>query len=306
MQKITIGIITFKRPQGLKKLLNSLAKQETDKSISIIVVDNDKKNEAKIITESLGEKYPIDINVFTESIRGVVAARNKVIVEFLKTDSEALIFIDDDEWPVNSNWIEKLVETQEAFAADAVCSDVNIIPETNQIDWVQNVLLRSRDKRVSLIKDFFTGNLLLMRKVLEDINPAFDERFATTGSEDLHFSIKFNHLDYKAYYTPEAPLQEIFYTSQANLKWFFLRGYRTGESSTRANIYEGKFPSVHMYILYKFFGRLIKALYTIGKSLIFLNKGYLARGLFYVGSTLGTPAGFFDLKYNEYNTVHGK
>ena len=309
MKKITIGIITYMRPIGLEKILRSFKSQKLDNiDLSIIVVDNDATGEnQKVINKLKDEGYPFKLDIFVETKRGIVAARNRTVSEFLKTDAESMIFVDDDEWPVHDDWVMKLIEVEEEYNADIVYSDVFVIPETDKISWAKKAF-SSNDNGdiIRPTKSFYTGNLLVKRHVYETLNPPFDKRFAMTGSSDLHFCIKANNKGFKAYYTPEAPMEEIFPTTRATLKWFFLRGYRTGEGSTRANMYEGKILSVYFYIIFLFAGRFVRAIQMFIQSLLTFDKGYLAKGITYVGATIGTVTGLFGLKYNEYNTIHGK
>jgi glycosyltransferase involved in cell wall biosynthesis len=309
MKKISVGVITYMRPIGLEKILSSLKSQSLENiELSVIVVDNDGTGEnQKVIDKLINESYPFKLELFVERTRGIVAARNRVVSEFLKKDDESLIFVDDDEWPVNNDWIEKLLEVEHNYNADIVYSDVNIIPETDKINWVKLAYRsNSNGETIRPTKSFFTGNLLVKRYVYETLNPPFDERFTMTGSSDLHFSIKAINAGYKAYYTPEAAVEEIFPVSRATLKWFFLRGYRVGEGSTRANIYEDKTFSIFFNVIYKFFGRIIRAIQMFIQALFTFNKGYLAKGCTYIGAAIGTITGLFGLKYDEYSKVHGK
>jgi len=309
MQKICIAIITYKRPLGLKKLLNILKLQELNNNIlSIIVVDNDATGKNTDIVEELKkDNYPFELNLFVEKKRGIVAARNRTVEEFLKTDIEYFIFIDDDEWPVSNDWVLKLIEAQEMTNADIVYSDVYIIPESEEIAWAKDAFrVQNSESNIVSIKKYFTNNLLIMRKVLENMHPLFDERFAMTGSSDLHFSIKANNLGYKAYYTPYAPVEEVFPLSRATYKWFFLRGYRIGDGSVRANIYEGTFPKIFFHIIILILGRFIRTFQMFFKSLFTFQKSYFLRGIIYLGAFIGSITGLFGLKYNEYKNTHGE
>ena len=310
MKKISVGIITYMRPLGLEKILSSLESQVLENiELSVIIVDNDATGaNQKVIDKLKKEGYPFKLELFVERERGIVAARNRTVSEFLKTDSESMIFVDDDEWPVGNNWIEKLVEVERDYNADIVYSDVNIIPETDNINWVKTAY-RSNGNGDSIrpTKTFFTNNLFVKRHVYEELNPPFDSRFAMTGSSDFHFSLKVINSGFKAYYTPEAAVEEIFPKTRATFKWFFLRGYRVGEGTTRSHIYEsGSFFSLSKYIFYKFIGRFIRAIQMFSQSLFTFNKGYFAKGCTYIGAAIGTIAGLFGLKYQEYNKIHGK
>lgn len=307
MTKIYIAIITYQRPVGLCKLLLALKTQCVDGiEVSVLVVDNDCTGANSKIVNSLLLEYPFGLILVEEPKQGIVAARNRAVNEFLKSDSEILVFIDDDEWPVNDDWLISLRVIQEATACDIVYSDVYTIPETRQIQWVETALRPKRNnKSISGIKKFYTNNLLVTRKVLEKVVPAFDGRFALTGSSDLHFSIKCVHAGFQAIYTPFSPVQEIFPTSKATMKWFFLRGYRSGEGATRANIYEGTFPGTYIRCMGMGGVRFLYGMWQLIKAIIMLDKSLLANSLLRLGSSIGTFAGFFNLSYNEYRTSHG-
>lgn len=310
MKKISVGIITCMRPIGLEKILTAIKSQSLENvELSVIVVDNDATGEnQKVIDKLIAEGYPFKLELFVERTRGIVVARNRVVSEFLKKDTEGLIFVDDDEWPVNNDWIMKLLEVEDKYNADIVYSDVNIIPETDKISWADLAYRsNSNGEDIRPIKSFFTNNIFVKRHVYETLNPPFDSRFEMTGSSDLHFCLKANNKGYKAYYTPYAPVAEIFPESRATLKWFFLRGYRRGEGATRAYLYESANTlSFVSHLVYKFLGRFVRAIQLFIQSLFTFNKGYLARGVTYIGAAIGTIAGLFGLKYNEYNTIHGK
>ncbi len=308
MTKICIAIITYKRPLGLHKLLLALQTQHVQGvELSVLVVDNDCTGVNSKIVDSLHHKYLFNLMLVEEPERGIVAARNRAISEFLNSSAEVLIFIDDDEWPVNDDWLMCLYTTQKQTNCDIVYSDVFTVPETIQIEWVKTAFRpREQKKSISEINKFYTNNLLIIREVLEKIRPAFDKRFALTGSSDLHFSIKCIRSGFKAIYTPFAPVQEIFPTSKATLKWFFLRGYRSGEGATRANIYEGTFPKTHIECIGMGGARFLYGLWQLTKALFTLSKPLLANALLKLGSSIGTFAGFFNLNYNEYRSTHGE
>jgi succinoglycan biosynthesis protein ExoM len=274
--------------------------------VGVLVVDNDCTGENSKVIGSLPSGYPYQLKLVEEPQRGIVSARNRAVDEFLKSDAEVLVFIDDDEWPVSNDWLMTLVNTQREESCEIVYSDVYTVPESKKIKWVEDAFRINKQKReVSEIKKFYTNNLLITRKVLEEVSPVFDERFAMTGSSDLHFAVKCIKSGFRAVHTPFAPVQEIFPASKATFKWFFLRGYRSGEGATRANIYEGEFPITHLKCIGMGGARFIYALWQFIKAGILLNKGMLANAIFRLGASLGTFGGFLNLKYHEYKVTHG-
>ncbi len=307
--KVLIGIITYQRPKGVKRLLEALLFQDLGSAIKaeILVVDNDCTGVNPKVIEDLSPNAPIKINIVSEAERGIVNARNKAVQYFLQTDFHALVFIDDDEWPTKTNWLQTLVNTQIQTKADVVTSKVNVRAEDSSEKWVEKVLGYGSHikKNVEPTNRFYTNNLLITRRVLEKINPAFDIRFAFTGSSDLHFCIKCQQAGFKAIYTPEAPVEEIYPASRSNLRWFFLRGYRAGEGATRATLYEGKFPTAYVNCLAMSGVRFTRGTFNVLIGLTTINKAMIARSFLQFGSAMGTIGGFFGISYQEYKTIHG-
>ncbi|MDQ4139919.1 MAG: glycosyltransferase family 2 protein, partial [Bacteroidota bacterium] len=202
--KVLIAIITYKRPKGLKRLLEALQQQELSNGIQaeILIVDNDCTGVNLKVIDELTPTATIKLTLVEESEKGIVSARNKAVEYFLQTSFQALVFIDDDEWPSAANWIQTLVNTQKQTLADIVTSHVQVKAENSSEKWVEKVLDFGRHlkKDVEPTNRFYTNNLLILRRVLETIVPAFDIRFAFTGSSDLHFCIKCQQAGFKAIY----------------------------------------------------------------------------------------------------------
>lgn len=307
--KALIAIITYNRPNGLRRLLQALQEQQVSTAIhaEILVIDNDCTGENPKIVAELAPTATFRLHVVEAPEKGIVSARNKAVWYFLQTKFEALIFIDDDEWPCETSWLQILVNTQMQTKADIVTSRVYVLAEDPAKKWVEKVLGYGRNSKRKLAptKRFYTHNLLIMRSVLVVISPAFDIRFAFTGSSDLHFCIKCLQAGFKAIFTPDAPVKEYYPASRSHLRWFFLRGYRSGEGATRATLYEGSFPVAYLSCLGMFGFRLLRGFYSAILGVLSVNKALIARSFMQVGSALGTLGGLFGISYQEYKTSHG-
>ena len=98
MEKVTIAIITCKRPIWLARLLDALQEQvfSENLTLSILVVDNACDKETKdIVDKRRSGRIPIHYDV--EEQAGIVYARNKCVSITTSMNSDYLIFIDDDE-----------------------------------------------------------------------------------------------------------------------------------------------------------------------------------------------------------------
>jgi len=303
----TIAIITCRRPIWLKRLLESLIKQNVDDSttLSILVVDNACEQVTQAVVEQIATSSPFKITYASEQTQGIVAARNKCVTEFLKTNDQYLFFIDDDEWPANDNWAQTLLHKQQQYNADIVTSHILSVGEQGTPKWaVELIYGKNACKEGDVINKFYTNNLLITRHVLENIAPAFDIRFAMTGASDYHFALKCTKFGYKCVYT-DAPVVEEFPKSRATVKWFLRRGFRSGIGFTRSHIFEDKLLDAIIHCSFMASVRFVRGIGYCLLGAITLNKTTFVNGIFRFCSAAGTIAGFFGIKHEEYKTIHG-
>ena len=109
---LTICIATYRRPQGLRALLDSLNAMSFDASLaslSIIVVENcpDAPAEASLGDVSKLSRWPL--RYVTEHNRGIVAARNRALDE-VGERADLIAFLDDDE-TVSEDWLNAMLTT---------------------------------------------------------------------------------------------------------------------------------------------------------------------------------------------------
>jgi len=308
MTKVTICIITCRRPIGLKRLLDALDQQQisSDTEMDIIVVDNACDQTTTELVSKLHTKNKYKIRYFEEPEPGIVAARNKCVTEFLLSDSEFLLFIDDDEWPESNNWAQKMLDAQKKYSTDIIASHVISVGEPGTPIWATELLYgKNNFTEGQTLEIFYTGNLLLSKNILEVMQPAFDKRFALTGTSDFHFALKCKNAGFTAFYT-NAPAIEEFPKSRAAISWFAKRGYRSGFGFTKSHLYEGSIIKVIPYCLMMSGVRFLRGVYNLSYGVLSINKLRFVEGIFRLSSFIGTLAGFFEFQYQEYKTIHGK
>ena len=307
-KKATIAIITCRRPKWLQRLLEALIKQKVDSGteLDIIVVDNAGEEAVEEVVSQVIADSPFQINYFHEAQPGIVFARNRCVTEFLKTDSQNLFFIDDDEWPEADSWAQNLLNKQKEYQVDIITSHVISVGEESTPQWaIQLINGKNQFKEADLAPVFYTNNLLISRKTLETVTPAFDKRFAMTGASDYHFALKCKKAGFVSRYTV-APVLEEFPKSRATVKWFLKRGFRSGIGFTRSHLFEESISKAIFRCLIMSGVRLLRGLGYFLLGVVTLNKTTVVDGLFRICSSVGTIAGFFGIKHNEYDTIHGQ
>jgi glycosyltransferase involved in cell wall biosynthesis len=116
--RLTVAVLTFRRPEQLDAALDAVAARVYEcagrADAEILVVDNDPAGSARAVAER-GRVVPVRYVV--ESTPGIAAARNRALDE--SADRRLLVFIDDDEI-AQPGWLGALLDTWEKTQADAV------------------------------------------------------------------------------------------------------------------------------------------------------------------------------------------
>ena len=105
MHHYLIAIATYRRPAGLRRLLDSLQVPLDTMSADVLVVDNDVEESGRTIAVG----HAVEPTYVVERKAGIAEARNRALQHF--TDRyRAIIFVDDDEW-VSPGWLSTLTAT---------------------------------------------------------------------------------------------------------------------------------------------------------------------------------------------------
>ncbi|MEM6301519.1 MAG: glycosyltransferase [Pseudomonadota bacterium] len=299
-------MITCRRIGGLRRLLLALFDQDLlSCGVEILVVDNDPEGSAEIVVSELRSASPVPLTYLIESKPGIVYARNKCVDFFLGTENhDALVFIDDDEWPAQSDWIENLVNTWINSDADIVTGHVRSVGSSEVPAWALEVVYGPSQYRPGqAVGAFYTNNVLISRNALKTVSPAFDHRFAMTGASDYHFSLRCARAGLRAEFV-DAPVVEEFPPERAKLLWFLRRGFRSGSGYTRSHVFEegmtrGTFRAVFMGA-----GRAVSGFILCLRGVFTFKKSSVVKGVFRIASSVGTVAGLFGLTYEEYRRQH--
>jgi glycosyltransferase involved in cell wall biosynthesis len=231
---MTICALTYKRPDGLARLLEGLKAlrfRDEPPDARIVVVDNDPAGSARETCRQMETKVPCPLKYVIETQRGIAFARNAALDNAL--DSEWICFIDDDEVP-DPHWLDSLLAVQRQYDADVVGGPV--VPRFLEPvpHWIEEggFFNRRRFPTGRRLRHAFTNNVLFRSRILDELKLRFNERWALMGCEDRAFFQTIGMAGYKIVWADEAEVTEWVPSSRANAEWLVRRHYRVGNSTS--------------------------------------------------------------------------
>ena len=205
--RLVVAICTYRRPDGLARLLDALTALEPPvespgqapgaapvrlgEALDVVVIDNDAAGAGLALArERAGTGYAYRLHAHLEPEPGLSAARNRAVAEALALGPDLVAFLDDDEWP-ERQWLAELVRVRAEYGADAVGGPTRpVFPEgtdaATRACAYYGADLGVPDGAACRLEA--GGNFLTTRAALEAAGPPwFDPAWARTGGEDLAF-----------------------------------------------------------------------------------------------------------------------
>jgi len=184
---ISVCVLTYKRPEFLKRLLGDLVHQETGGrfTYSVVVADNDGLRSAEALVSSFAASAPIPVTYCLEPQQNISLARNRAIEN---ATGDFIAFIDDDEFPTK-RWLLTLFEACEKYGSDGVLGPVKCHFDERAPQWVIKGKFYERPTYpTGFVIDWTkgrTGNVLLKRHVFDTGERAFSPEFHRAGDQDF-------------------------------------------------------------------------------------------------------------------------
>jgi glycosyltransferase involved in cell wall biosynthesis len=311
---IAILIPTFRRPKGIIRTLDGIAKLSlsgfpdrfSDMSVHVIVADNDAAGQVGLrAVESVEPTFPFPLHKLAVEERGIPHSRNALLKHAVNVvGAEYSIFIDDDETP-DPSWLRELLSVQFKTGADVVGGSVSATYEAEPPAWAHELGLyetpAAADGPCSLVDS--TANVLISNRVLSLITyPWFNPAFALTGGSDKEFFLKLKRHGATFAWSEGANVNELVPASRATQEWILQRAYRVGNLDMRLVLLSGSKSALAK--------EAVISLVALGTALCayivfwpFAAKRLTA--LRRLWRQAGKFAAFRGFMYEEYATIHG-
>ncbi|KKW93068.1 glycosyltransferase family 2 protein [Sphingobium chungbukense] len=239
MPAIWIAIPTFRRPDRLAHLLQTLPGVAGRHDVMVLVADNDpERQEGAAVTRRLqAEGYALPLTLLTVGQPGLCAVRNAIAETALCDPAMRFVaMIDDDEWP-QPGWLDALLICQAQVGADVVAGPVDSCFVGDPPRWARETLVFCPEERPwgAAPMLWASNNLLVSRRTFAMIDaPFFDPRFNRSGGEDLDFLARLRDAGARFGWSPDARVSEWVPAERARLSWVLRRMWRIGCTETMA------------------------------------------------------------------------
>jgi GT2 family glycosyltransferase len=233
-----VCIPTFRRPDMLRRTLQSLAEQRGEIRFAIVVVDNDAKLSAGVpVVASFFREGALSGLCLVEERQGNCYAINRAFREGLEKFSAARYFlmIDDDEI-ADLTWLERMVAAARNHDADIVGGPVvPEFPDDAPVGLSRHpIYWPAFDESGFVPMIYGSGNCLIQRRAFEKIeNPNFDLRFNYLGGGDTDFFTRCRVAGLISYWEQTARIVETVPAERLRPGWVLRRGLRIGAINYR-------------------------------------------------------------------------
>ena len=291
---LSIGIVVcipcFRRPQHLRRTLESLADQHTDRRFAVVMVENDASRCGSVpVAAEFLRVGRISGLCVVEPRQGNCHAINAAFETAQATFPAAVHFlmIDDDEI-ASENWLELMVRAAEVTGADVVGGPVlqSFDDDTKRGLQRHPAFLPAYDSSGPVPIIFGCGNCLIERPVFAKLpSPAFDLRFNFLGGGDVDFFTRCRRGGMRFHWVAEAVIIETVPDVRTHPAWLALRGLRIGAINYHVQRKVARTPWSRARLLVKILAllplslvRAVRLFLTEHKPLIALHPMIVAAG----------------------------
>jgi len=294
---------TFRRPDGMRKLLTHVSQLSYDGKIDVIVVDNDGGARAgAAVVNELAPVFRFPLPAIVEPRRWHTYAYNTGFAVACHTTPapDYVAVLDDDEYP-DPNWLAEMIGVALKYRVDIVGGPVfPVFDAPNHWLAKSGVYAPTRYATGHVPMIYGAGSMLIARTTLKDyLDEPFLHDYAFTGGSDEEFFYRCR-LDGRTFAWADAAL--VFETtprSRTTVGYLLRRMFRKGTGASRV---ERKFIGTKIGAV----RRWIKGLGLLGSGALSLpiaafgGRPAIMRSLILAARGSGRIAAEFGFYYEEY------
>lgn len=303
-EHIAICVITYRRPEGLRKLLESLARLRFERveapELTVVVVDNDKNGSARPVVTNLPEGAPWMLHYMVESEKGIPIARNRCLDIALELQADQIAFIDDDEF-CDPLWLEEMLLQKSQTKADVIWGPVVPVFQSAIPPWMERgkFFTRQQYPNGARLNAAATNNVLFSSTIVKDRTLRFNTAMRYTGGTDHLFFSQVAERGYDIVWAENAPVWEDTPNARATEQWLCKRFLRQGNTHTLTEMELHKGAATRMRLFGQGLLRVCAGLLTYPATFIApkAQAMKIKKALFRGAGMLGA---LFHLNYQEY------
>ncbi len=241
--RITLGVLTHKRPAGIAKLLAEMRKQvhhpERPYVLTIVVVDNDAAGSSRDVVMGYAGGPDYTLHYVIEPQQGIPIARNRAM-DSAPDGTELFAFLDDDEWPVE-DWVDAMLETRARTSAECVYGPITPVYDGEIGDYLRRSRLfeARRYKEGERLTFAASNNVMFDLPRFRELGLRFDERMRFTGGSDYMFFNQAWRRGVRIHWSDRAMVWDVFPQKRLTWAWQRQRQYRLGNTFAVATRLEG-------------------------------------------------------------------
>jgi succinoglycan biosynthesis protein ExoM len=239
--RVQVGILTFRRPALLARLLPQVLAQVeelrewTGGPTGVLVVDNDPEGSAReVCAAHAGVRY------VHEPTPGIPAGRHRALEE--SVDCDLLQFIDDDEEPAPA-WLVTMVRAWSEHDRPAiVAGSVRTTYLTEPSPWIVagRFFERQQPETGTPLDVAASGNMLIDMPTVRALGVQFDRDLGLHGGSDTLFSQDVHRAGGRIIACREGAIFDLVPPEHATRRWALQRAWHLGQSRSFMGLYAEK------------------------------------------------------------------
>ena len=234
--RVAVCICTYRRPQGLARLLQALAEQRfthvPPPCVTLVVTDNEGSEQVKALCDASRREPFAALLYYHEPQRGISYARNTCL-DHVPHATDFIAMIDDDEIPAQ-DWLEQLLLAEARTGAEIVIGPATPVFEPDTPQWIRQSGFFDKPRDQGNLADLqsdpaaATCNALVAAGSLAATGIRFHPDLALSGGEDALFFRELKLAGYRSTWARHAQVFEAIPAQKARIGYMLREEFRRG------------------------------------------------------------------------------